>query len=72
MVTEIQNLLTTSELAEKFRVTTDTILRWRKARRIPFIKISGKNVYRFDFAAVMAALNNTAGTSMLPKGSGHE
>ena len=54
----MENLLSTTQLAEKLNVHYMTVLRMVKAERIPFIKV-GKTEFRFDLKKVMGALEKT-------------
>jgi hypothetical protein len=47
--------LTGGQLAKHYQVTKRTLTNWRKAGRIPFIRLSPRCV-RYDLAAVEAAL----------------
>ena len=51
--------LTATELADRLRVTTPTVLRWHRAGKIPAVRITAK-VLRFDLAEVLAALKRPA------------
>lgn len=52
-------LLTTEQLADRLKVTIQTVHRWRKKNRISYIKI-GKS-YRYDYAIVIHELKNKKG-----------
>lgn len=45
----------TKELAEILNVHPETVRRWVKAKRIPYIKV-GKRDFRFDVEKVIEAL----------------
>jgi len=49
-------LITTSELASRLGVTSDTIRKWTREGRIPCLRV-GQKTLRFDADAVMAALS---------------
>ena len=51
----MSDLLTVEEVAERLRLTSETILRWAREGKIPAIRISPK-VLRFDWDAVYQAL----------------
>ena len=48
-------LLTGRELAERLRVSPDTINHWARTGRIPVIRYSSR-IQRFDYHAVVAVL----------------
>ncbi len=52
---EATDLLTAHELAERLRVSPDTVLTWARRGEIPTLRLSPK-VIRFDPRAVLAAL----------------
>lgn len=52
---ETTELLTPSELADRLKVSTPTVTKWRRARTIPAIRINS-TTYRFEFGAVVQAL----------------
>ena len=52
---EADRLITTSELAERLGVTSDTIRKWTREGRIPCLRV-GRKTLRFDLAAVLDAL----------------
>lgn len=56
-------LLTPGELAQRLKVTRATVTRWRRAGRIPAIRIN-QAVYRFDYENVLNTLRGlpAAGT----------
>jgi excisionase family DNA binding protein len=56
---ETPRYVTPSTLAAALGVSLETIRRWRKRNRIPF-KSYGPNTYRFDVAAVKAAIESNA------------
>jgi hypothetical protein len=47
----VPELLTTKELAEHFKVTTQTIWRWRN-KGLPYIKLNTQN-FRYELNKVM-------------------
>jgi len=49
---EAERLITTSELAERLGVTSETIRKWTREGRIPCLRI-GRKTLRFDLAAVL-------------------
>jgi len=51
----MSELLTTAEVAKRYRIGEQTIRNWAKSGRIPSIRL-GYNCLRFDAAAVEAAL----------------
>lgn len=53
------DLLSTEQLAQKLQVSDQTINRWRKKNRIPFVKI-GKS-FRFDLEQVLQVLTTKNG-----------
>jgi len=53
-------LMTGRELAERLRVSPDTIRHWVRIGRIPVVRYSGR-VHRFDLEAVLAALSSKNG-----------
>ena len=48
-------LLTADELAERLKVSPDTVKVWARVGRIPAVRLSPK-VLRFDLSAVLGAL----------------
>lgn len=52
-------LLTTEQLADRLKITIQTVHRWRKKNRISYIKI-GKS-FRYDYAIVIHELKNKKG-----------
>ncbi len=52
-------LATPQEVADEFRTTKATVLRWQREGVIPAVVAVGK-VYRFDMEAVRAALKGQA------------
>lgn len=52
---EATRLITTSELASRLGVTSDTIRKWTRDGRIPCLRV-GQKTLRFDADAVMAVL----------------
>lgn len=52
---EATRLITTSELAERLGVTSDTIRKWTREGRIPCLRV-GQKTLRFDLAVVLDAL----------------
>jgi excisionase family DNA binding protein len=54
-MTNVDELLTAEEVAERLKVRTSTILSWYRGRRIPGLKLSRK-VLRFDLGSVLRAL----------------
>ena len=56
---EIQ-LATKKEIANAFRVTTRTIDRMMKQKKLPFIKLPGGYSVRFNLQDVKNVLNSTA------------
>lgn len=57
-----QELLTTAELAERMKVTSETIARWRRRGRIPYIRINSTTL-RHEYAAVVEALRTASNKS---------
>lgn len=53
------NLLTAEELAKELRVSVETIWRYTREKRIPFIQL-GSRQYRYDASAVVQALQRKA------------
>ncbi|HBG26982.1 MAG: hypothetical protein A2Y10_15375 [Planctomycetes bacterium GWF2_41_51] len=53
------NLLTAEDMAIWLKVKPETILKWARTGRIPFLRFSGK-VVRFDVVAVQQALADLA------------
>lgn len=53
-------LLTGRELAERLRVSPDTINLWARKGRIPVVRYS-KRIQRFDYDAVATALGRLNG-----------
>lgn len=49
-------LLTPDELAAKMKVSTQTLYKWRKARKMPYIKLPGNDI-RYDAAKIESYLN---------------
>ena len=56
---EATRLITTSELASRLGVTSDTIRKWARDGRVPCLRVCRKTL-RFDAAAVVAALEANA------------
>jgi len=54
---EPARLITTGELAQRLGVTSDTIRKWTRDRRIPCLRV-GRKTLRFDLAAVLVALEH--------------
>lgn len=54
------SLLTGRELAERLRVSPDTIRHWARIGRIPVVRYSPR-VRRFDLEAVLTALGSAEG-----------
>lgn len=56
--------LKTKELAAELRVSVETVKAWVRTGRIPCTKL-GPKIYRYDLAAVLAALgvNEAASTT---------
>ncbi len=52
-----RDVMTGRELAERLRVSPDTIRHWARIGRIPVLKYSPR-VQRFDFRSVLAALGD--------------
>lgn len=52
-------LLTGAELAERLRVSNETIRRWTRLNHIPTIRL-GRRIIRYDYAAVLTALQKSA------------
>ena len=50
------NLMTTEELAEELRVSTQTISNWAHEGKIPGIRLSTKGGWRFELNKVLEAL----------------
>jgi excisionase family DNA binding protein len=48
-------ILTKAEVAERLGVSSETVAKWAREKRIPEIRISPK-VRRFDFEGIIAAL----------------
>jgi len=48
-------LLRPFELAERLKVSTATITKWRRAGRIPAIQVNA-TVFRYDYTEVLQAL----------------
>ena len=61
MEDEKKALLTTLELAEHLRVSTETVKAWARDRRIPAFRL-GRNTLRFDLAEVIEALRDNRST----------
>jgi len=55
----MDHLLTTLEIAERFRVSTETIRLWSREGLIPAIRIRS-NVVRYDYLQVLAVLKKAA------------
>jgi excisionase family DNA binding protein len=53
----MNNFLTAEDIAGQLKVKPDTISRWARAGKIPFLTFS-KKVIRFDPVAVQQALRN--------------
>ena len=53
-ISEQRVLVGTSELAERFGVSTATVYRWIETKRVPFLRLSPR-AYRFDPVAVEKA-----------------
>lgn len=47
-MSELQKLLTTSEVAYRLRVTRETLWRWRKEGKIKAVSTGGKLLYTED------------------------
>ena len=56
------NLISTEELANVLKVNSQTITRWRKKNRIPYLKI-GKS-YRYDYNLVIQELSKKKGAQI--------
>jgi excisionase family DNA binding protein len=54
-----ESLLTTREVAELLRVSTETALRWHRSGKLPGGRRLSSNVLRFDRAEVEAWLDGT-------------
>jgi len=54
-------ILTSKQLAKRLAVSERTIFNWRKMGVIPYIKL--RSLVRFDYARVVAALNQEGGLS---------
>lgn len=54
---EATRLITTGELARRLGVTSDTIRKWTRDRRIPCLRV-GRKTLRFDLAAVLVVLEH--------------
>ena len=52
-------ILTSKQLAKRLGVSERTIFNWRKMGLIPYIKL--RSLVRFDYARVVAALNQKGG-----------
>ena len=52
---ETNELITTAELADRLRVTSATVVKWRRQGIIPALRINA-TTYRFDPNDVLAAL----------------
>jgi excisionase family DNA binding protein len=59
MEDDVEDLLTTAELARRLKVTAKTVREWVQAGRLPCVRPSRK-VMRFDWAAVRGALAGAA------------
>lgn len=57
--TPIQTIIDGDELIQKLGITRQTLARWRKQNRIPFIQVGG--VIRYDLNKVIEALENRKG-----------
>ncbi|TWT43952.1 Helix-turn-helix domain protein [Phycisphaerae bacterium RAS1] len=55
-----RQFLTTAELAERLRVSPETIREWARRGDIPSVRLSRKAI-RYDADAVLAALSSRAG-----------
>jgi len=60
------DLLTAEEIAVKLHLRPSTIKRWMQQRKIPCIRLSG-TVVRFDWDAVVKALQQRAQAKAVPK-----
>lgn len=56
---QLTDLMTAGELAERLRVTPETVRSWARCGRIPAVRLSPK-VIRFDLHAVLTALAKLA------------
>ena len=54
---EIGRIVNGVQLCEVLDITAPTLIRWRKAGKIPFMSIGG--AYRYDINAVVAAIANS-------------
>jgi excisionase family DNA binding protein len=59
IMSDRDDLLTATELADRLRVKPSTVLDWHRAGRIPSIRLTTK-VLRFNLGDVLAALNRSA------------
>jgi excisionase family DNA binding protein len=58
-------LLTTREVAELLRVSTETALRWHRTGKLPGGRRLGSNVLRFDRGEIEAWLEGTRPSATL-------
>ncbi|MDW7650262.1 MAG: Uma2 family endonuclease [Bacillota bacterium] len=58
-MTDESTLITAQALADALNLSVDTIWRYTRERRIPFVELGKKN-YRYNYQAVMQALRDTS------------
>lgn len=61
----MENLLTPEALAEALNTSPETIRRLSRKKQIPFIQLGPKGAYRYDRAAVFAALYSSPKNGLL-------
>jgi hypothetical protein len=52
-------ILTGDQIQEKLNITRQTLFRWRKQKRIPFIQVG--SIIRYDFHKIVEALEKNKG-----------